>query len=110
MKAWVLHKIGDFRCGEVERPRISDHEVLVAVKAVGICGSDIPRVYWDGAHRMPLIIGHEFSGQVIETGERADRAWLGKRVGIFPLIPCRECMPCMNRQYEMCRHYNRAGI
>ena len=109
MKAWVLHKIGDFRCGEVERPRICDNEVLVAVRAAGICGSDISRVYRDGAHRMPLIIGHEFSGQVIEAGERTDRSWLGKRVGIFPLIPCRECMPCMNRQYEMCRHYSYLG-
>ena len=61
MKAWVLHNIGDFRCGEVECPRISGNEVLVAVRAAGICGSDIPRVYRDGAHRMPLIIGHAFS-------------------------------------------------
>lgn len=109
MKAWVLHDIGDFRCEEVERPRICDNEVLVAVKAVGICGSDIPRVYRDGAHRMPLIIGHEFSGQVVEAGEKVDRAWIGKRVGVFPLIPCRECTPCRHSQYEMCRNYSYLG-
>lgn len=109
MKAWVLHNIGDFRCEEVERPRICDNEVLVAVKAVGICGSDIPRVYRDGAHRMPLIIGHEFSGQVVEAGEKVDRAWIGKRVGVFPLIPCRECTPCRHSQYEMCRNYSYLG-
>ena len=80
MKAWVLHNIGDFRCEEVERPRICDNEVLVAVKAVGICGSDIPRVYRAGAHRMPLIIGHELSG--IYLGYIIDY-FLGKVKGIL---------------------------
>jgi len=42
MKAWIFHDIGDFRYEEVGNPDISENEVLVAVKAVGICGSDIP--------------------------------------------------------------------
>lgn len=109
MKAWVLHDIGDFRYEEVENPNISENEVLVAVKAAGICGSDIPRVYKDGAHNMPLIIGHEFAGQVIRVGENADNSWIGKRVGVFPLIPCGECIPCRSKQYEMCRNYSYLG-
>jgi len=55
---------------------------------------------------MPLIIGHEFSGEIAQCGEKADSAWKGKRVGIFPLIPCGECTPCHNKMYEMCRHYS----
>lgn len=100
MKAWVLHGVGDYRYEEVAEPSVEENEVLVAVKAVGICGSDIPRAYKDGAHNMPLIIGHEFAGQVVATG---------KRVGVFPLIPCRECTPCKNKQYEMCRNYSYLG-
>lgn len=100
MKAWVLHGINDFRYEEVEKPIVSEDEVLVEVKAVGICGSDIPRTYKDGAHNMPLIIGHEFAGQVVATG---------KRVGVFPLIPCKKCTPCRNKQYEMCRNYSYLG-
>lgn len=100
MKAWVLHGINDFKYEEVDKPIVSEDEVLVEVKAVGICGSDIPRVYKDGAHNMPLIIGHEFAGQVVATG---------KRVGVFPLIPCRQCTPCKNKQYEMCRNYSYLG-
>ncbi len=100
MKAWVLHGIDDFRYEEIGNPIVSEDEILVKVKAVGICGSDIPRVYKDGAHNMPLIIGHEFSGQRVDNG---------KRVGVFPLIPCRECIPCMNKQYEMCRNYSYLG-
>lgn len=109
MKAWVLHGIGDFRYEDVEEPSISENEVLVKVGAVGICGSDIPRVYRDGAHKMPLIIGHEFSGQVVSVGDKVNNSWNGKRVGVFPLIPCRKCVPCMNNQYEMCRNYSYLG-
>lgn len=109
MKAWILHGIGDIRYEEVTRPVPKYGEVLVAVKAAGICGSDIPRIYRTGAHRMPLIPGHEFAGEVVELGEGVDVSWQGKRVGIFPLIPCRECVPCQTKQYEMCRHYSYLG-
>ncbi len=109
MKAWVLHSIGDIRYEEVERPVLDKNEVLVNVKAVGICGSDIPRIYQTGSHRMPLILGHEFSGKVVELGNCVDNSWLNKRVGIFPLIPCRECVACQKEQYEMCRNYSYLG-
>lgn len=81
----------------------------MAVKAVGICGSDIPRIYRMGAHRHPLIPGHEFSGVVEGLGQDADSAWLGKRVGVFPLIPCGACGPCGMGRYEMCRNYDYLG-
>ena len=109
MKAWKLHNIGDFRYEDVDKPDIAENEVLVKVKAVGICGSDIPRVYKDGAHNMPLIIGHEFSGQVMEVGSAVDNTWRKKRVGVFPLIPCKNCVACKNKQYEMCRAYSYLG-
>ena len=71
MKAWVLEDIGNIKYKEVLKPQISENEVLVQVKAAVICGSDIPRIYQTGAHQMPLIPGHEFSGQVVQTGENA---------------------------------------
>ena len=58
---------------------------------------------------MPIIPGHEFSGQVVEIGDKVDRKWLNKRVGIFPLIPCRKCEPCKKKLYEMCRNYSYLG-
>ncbi|MBO5550798.1 MAG: alcohol dehydrogenase catalytic domain-containing protein, partial [Lachnospiraceae bacterium] len=109
MKAWVLHDIGDFRYEDMDKPVPSSGEVLVQVKACGICGSDIARVYKDGAHRMPLIIGHEFSGVVCGKGRDTDDKWLNKRVGVFPLIPCGECGPCRQKRFEMCRHYDYLG-
>lgn len=109
MKAWVLHDIGDIRWENVNDPRIGNREVLVAVRAAGICGSDIPRVYQTGAHRMPLIPGHEFSGVVEAVGSGVSDSWRGQRVGIFPLIPCGKCIPCQRKQYEMCRSYGYIG-
>ena len=109
MKAWVLHDVNDLRLEEVPTPSPGEQEVLVAVKAAGICGSDIPRIYYTGAHTHPLIPGHEFSGEVVELGKGTDKNWLGQRVGVFPLIPCGECDQCRKKQYEMCRKYNYLG-
>lgn len=109
MKAWVLHKIGDFRLEEVDRPVLKEDEVLVQVQAAGVCGSDISRIYRTGTYSYPLIPGHEFSGTVVELGENVKRGWKNKRVGVFPLIPCHECGPCQKGKYEMCRHYSYLG-
>lgn len=109
MKAWVLHGINDLRFETVKKPEIAGGEVLVSVKAAGICGSDIPRIYRTGAHTHPLIPGHEFSGVVEECGKTVDQSLLGARVGIFPLIPCGKCEPCKKQRYEMCRNYSYLG-
>ncbi len=98
MKAQVLHGIGDLRYEDVPVPQPGPGEVLMRVRAVGICGSDVPRTFQTGAHRHPIIIGHEFAGEVE-----------GKPYGVFPLIPCGKCKPCLMGKYEMCRHYDYLG-
>lgn len=109
MKAYVLHDVNDLRMEEVSMPEPGCGEVLVKVLAVGVCGSDIPRIYETGAHVKPLIPGHEFSGMVVKAGNDVDKSWVGKSVGVFPLIPCGKCGPCMDKKYEMCRDYNYIG-
>ena len=81
MKAWKLEEIGKIRLyDEVPVPEPEAGEVLVKVKAAGICGSDVPRVYKDGAHSMPLVIGHEFSGQVEKLGTNVEN------IGAFSVL------------------------
>lgn len=109
MKAYALHAINDLRYENVQEPKLKDNEVLVKVKAAGICGSDIPRIYQTGTYSFPLIPGHEFSGVVEAAGAGADEQWIGRSVGVFPLIPCRKCTPCQNGQFELCRHYSYLG-
>lgn len=60
------------------------------------------------------IVTNEMLTRQVAAGEGATSAietkdWLGKRVGVFPLIPCGKCLPCQNRQFEMCRHYSYLG-
>ena len=98
MNAWVLQGLGQIGLETVKKPIPKEGEALVKVKAAGICGSDIPRIYRTGAYSYPLIPGHEFSGIVEEVGENTDQAWLGRRVGIFPLIPCMDWDPCRKKQ------------
>lgn len=109
MRAYALHDIDELRLVYISKPEIESYEVLVEVKAAGICGSDIPRIYKTGTYSYPLIPGHEFSGIVVDTGAEVDCTWKGKRVGVFPLIPCQSCTPCKKLQYEMCRKYSYLG-
>lgn len=109
MKACVLYGIGDIQFENVREPRPAEGEVIVKVKSAGICGSDIPRVYQTGTYHFPTIPGHEFSGVVTDVGIGVNPEWKGKRVGVFPLIPCRACTSCKQMQYEMCRHYGYLG-
>lgn len=109
MKAWVLHGIGDIQFDDVKEPQPEKDEVIVEVKSTGICGSDIPRIYKTGTYHFPIIPGHEFSGIVADVGIGVKPEWKNKRVGVFPLIPCRVCMSCKQEQYEMCRSYSYLG-
>ena len=109
MTAWILNNINDLQLKNVPIPAITEHEALIHVQAAGICGSDIPRIYKTGAHCHPLIVGHEFSGIVEAVGNTANKNWIGKRVGIFPLIPCKQCISCQKHQYELCRNYSYLG-
>ena len=104
MKAWVLHGINDLRLEEINTPIIGENEVLLAVKAAGICGSDIPRVFHTGTYSYPLIPGHEFAGQVMAVGGSVDEKWQGKRVGVFPLTQDKTaCFPfCRRSAFSPC--------
>lgn len=109
MRAWILEDIGRIHLTETDQPKPREKEVLIKVQAAGICGSDLPRIYETGAHQMPLIPGHEFSGTVAAAGSPSGKRWLGKRVGVFPLIPCGQCMCCRDKKYEMCSNYSYLG-
>lgn len=109
MKAYVLEGINQLNYKEIKVPELHQGEVLVEVKAAGICGSDVPRIFETGTYHFPTIPGHEFSGQVVSAYDGEQNPWIGKRVGIFPLIPCMECFTCKKGEYEMCRNYNYLG-
>jgi L-iditol 2-dehydrogenase len=105
MQAAVLYAPGDLRSEEVPVPVIGPGEVLLEVAACGVCGSDLDRALVKGSHRVPLILGHEFSGHVREVGPGVDDSWVGALVTVPPLIPCRACGPCQAGEYSLCTDY-----
>ncbi len=110
MKAYVLHGVQDLRYEKAPVPELTEGTALLRVHAAGICGSDIPRIFQNGTYHFPTIPGHEFSGEVVDVrGTEEDRRWIGRRVGVFPLIPCGNCLPCWHRRYEMCQSYSYLG-
>jgi len=107
MKAAVLYKPMDMRIEEIDIPRISSNEVLVKMRRVGICGSDV-HYYLNGriasyVVEKPLILGHECSGEVAEVGEEVSRIRTGQRVVIEPGFVCGKCFYCRLGRYNLCR-------
>lgn len=109
MKAGVLFAKGDIRCVEWETPKPKAGEVLIRVRATGICGSDVPRVLGNEAKYYPIILGHEFSGEVAGMGEGVDDLTPGQRVTAAPLVPCMKCGDCARGNYSLCKHYSFIG-
>ncbi len=108
MKAVKLYEAGDLRVEEVDMPELEPGQALVKVKAVGVCGSDIPRVNFYGAWRPKLTVGHEFSGEIVKVNQAG--SWqVGDRVVVPPLIPCNQCHWCRTGHYSLCENYSYFG-
>lgn len=109
MKAAVVVANEDVRYQDVEEPQVKPGCVKVKVKASGICGSDIPRVLHNGVHFYPIVLGHEFSGDVVEIGEGVTKVKVGECVSGAPLLPCMKCADCQNGNFSLCKHYSFIG-
>lgn len=109
MKAAVLYANEDLRYDDYPVPEVRPGTVLIRVKATGICGSDVPRVLHHGAHAYPIVLGHEFSGDVEQIGAGVSRIRPGMRVTGAPLIPCMACADCAQGNYSLCKHYSFVG-
>ena len=89
-----------------EKPKIDPDEVLIKVKKVGICGSDVGSYEIGGPYIPGKIIGHEFSGDIVEIGEKVKKIKVGMKVTVNPQIPCHECYYCLHNLENMCSIQN----
>ncbi len=99
-----VHKVVQ---AEVPVPQPGPRDVLVRMKAVGVCGSDM-HYYEHGCIgdfviEQPLILGHECAGEVAEVGQEVTTLQPGDRVALEPGIPCRRCALCLGGRYNLCR-------
>lgn len=99
MKCIKLKNAKDLQIATIKKPVSKDGSVIIRVKACGICGSDLH--YFEAGEPKELILGHEFSGIVVDPGDRVDLK-VGDRVTGLPISPCGECMPCKTGNIHYC--------
>jgi threonine dehydrogenase-like Zn-dependent dehydrogenase len=104
MKALLMEEYKKLNYTDVPTPKVEDsHDMLVRVKAVAICGSDIHG--FDGStgrRKPPIIMGHEAAGEVVEIGSGVTAFKKGDRVTFDSTISCGECFYCRNGQTNLC--------
>lgn len=106
MKVAVMNDIGEMGYETRDIPRVRDHEVLVRVEYVGICGSDLH--YYETGRignyivKPPFVLGHESAGTVVEVGSAVTHLAAGDRVSLEPGIACGHCEFCKSGRYNLC--------
>ena len=106
MKAAIFKGKENIEIEEREKPAIESDEVLIKVNQVGICGSDVGSYETGGPYFPNIIIGHEFSGELVQIGDDVKRLKEGMRVTVNPQKPCHECYFCLHGQENMCKLQN----
>lgn len=106
-KAFFLTGLQQMEPGTAPLPSLQADDVLIRVKAVGICGSDL-HFYQKGrigncVVDFPYILGHEAAGQVVAVGDHVTHLKVGDRVCMEPGIPCYHCEQCLSGQYNLCK-------
>lgn len=96
-------------------PKLGYDEVLLKVDACGLCGSELETYHNKSPRRTPpLILGHEFCGEVVALGKNVSHTKIGEKKIVIPLVPCYGCTTCQRKDYHLCPNrqlfgMNRAG-
>jgi L-iditol 2-dehydrogenase len=108
MKVAVYYDLQDIRIEERPEPKIGKDEILVQMKACGVCGSDL--MDWYLRDRAPLVLGHEPAGIVARKGSKVDAVSLGDRVFVHHHVACMTCHYCLNGDYTLCERFHETNI
>jgi L-iditol 2-dehydrogenase len=111
VKALVLTEYGRLEVRETEKPRIAEDEVLVRVRACGICGSDVHGMDGSTGRRIPpLVMGHEASGEIAEVGGAVSGWKASDRVTFDSTVYCGSCWHCLRGEVNLCDQRRVLGI
>jgi L-iditol 2-dehydrogenase len=108
MKAAVYYSRNDIRIEEMPIPEIGEDEVLVEMKACGICGSDL--MEWYLKTRVPLVLGHEPTGIIAKKGSSVKGFNVGDRVFVHHHVACLKCYFCLHGDYTLCEQFHNTNI
>ncbi len=110
MQRALLEKPEVIKFYEVEKPEVKPGEILIKVKRMGICGSDIHAFH--GQHPTmpaPVVMGHEFAGEIAELGEGVTEFSIGERVTVRPQLTCGDCYHCRTGNENVCHNLKVIG-
>lgn len=122
MKAALWYGIKDVRLENIEEPKVTKGNVKIKVKWCGICGSDLHEylggpifIPTDKPHPIskevaPVVLGHEFSGEIVEIGEGVTNLKIGDRVAVEPIVACGTCPACQEGKYNLCSSLGFHGL
>ncbi len=112
MKAAIVYGVNDLRIEEVPKPEIvNKDDVLLKIKAVGICGSDVHILH--GANpfaTFPRIMGHEFVGEVEAVGSAVKSVKVGDHIVVEPITYCGKCYACRKGMPNVCEQLKVSGV
>ncbi len=108
MKAAIYYSPEKIQIEDIPRPKISPDEILVEMKACGICGSDL--MHWYLKSRAPLVLGHEPTGIVAKTGKNVNQFKRGERVFVHHHVACLACHYCAHGDYTLCEDFAKTNI
>ena len=110
VKALVLHGPGDYTVeSDWPKPSVQPGWAIIRVRYAAICGSDLPRFTTTGSYHYPIILGHEFAGEIEETAPHSTRFRGGERVAVLPIIACGRCDGCSRGEPFHCEEYQFLG-
>lgn len=105
MRAACYYGPGDVRIEELPEPSPGPGEVKVKVLANGLCGTDLHQYYVGPMSdaTLPIVVGHEFAGEIVETGKDVRKSRTGQLVAIEPIWRCNSCAQCNDGDYNLCQ-------
>ncbi len=109
MKSILLKSLGNAAVEELATPSLKYGDILVEMKACGLCGTDIEKMHGQYTAALP-VLGHEATGVVVDVGEEVDGLKIGDRVFPHHHVPCYNCYFCKHGNETMCSHYRTSNL
>ena len=108
MRVGMYYSNSDVRVEEQPIPEVGPGEMLVRIRASGICGSDV--MEWYRIKKAPLVLGHEIAGEIAEVGEGVGDLRVGDRVFVSHHVPCNACQYCLSGHHTACETLHKTNF
>jgi len=110
MQALWFNGLREIEVKELRIPKLKSEELLVHVDACGVCGTDFHIYEGNAPAKIPVVLGHEYTGIIIDTGSKFDKLKIGDKIAINPNIHCGYCEFCRKGKINLCSNLKALGV